>query len=810
MSLSNICESSSTPIMEQYREIKELHKDYLLFYRIGDFYELFFNDAKIASKVLNIVLTKKNRNSDNEVPMCGVPCQNVSYYINSLLKKGYSIAICEQLESPKEAKKRGYKSLIKREVVQIITPGTLMNSALLDSKNSNFLLSIANYKNNYSIAWVELTASDFYVSDCTYTQVINEISRLNPKEILIPNKIKDNFDLLLSKKICSIRNDNIFDYKSCLTRIEEFYDINSINSLGLYSNLQIIAAGSLIEYISHTQKDNLPKLKPLKKYQQNFFMEIDSSTRDNLEINPSKYNKEFNLLYIIDKTITASGGRLLKSRLNTPLVNANIINKRLECVDFFYRDKELRKKMREYLKYFPDIQRSMSAIFVNKAFPKDLNAIKNGLKIAKMISELVNRKNDKLNNEIHNLTSQIFGYDQLVIDLEEALVEDECYSNSQSFIKANYDEDLDQLYHLKVNSRETIIDIQTTYRLETGVRNLKISKNNILGYFVEITKLNAEKLDNNKFIHKQTLGNTIRYITKELKNLDSILVNCNIQINEIENIIFGRLCKKVKSYFSSIDLVNDSIANLDFFSSLAEFALQKKCIRPLIDKSKNLLIQEGRHLVVEHYHKKSFIANNINMNEKEKVLLVTGANMAGKTTFLRQNVLICILAHIGSYVPATNAYIGLVDKIFSRVGAYDDISKGQSTFMVEMTETAYILNNATEKSLVVLDEVGRGTSTYDGISIAYSVLKYLHDRIKCRTLFSTHYHELPKLGKNMCRARNYKMDIRLWNKKVIFLYKVISGIANKSYGIHVAELAGIPKDIINHAKIVLEKLENEQ
>ncbi len=809
ISFNNLSNVAITPMMKQYLGLKSAHKEYLLFYRLGDFYELFFDDALVASKVLDIVLTKRGKQSGDDIPMCGVPHHSATNYINKLLKEGYSIAICEQLESPEEAKKRGYKSVVRREVVQIITPGTLMDDQLLDPKNTNYLMSIAENHNSFSISWIELTTGEFYVSSCSKAQIINEISRLSPKEILIPEKLSDDPNLLNSKITFTIRSNNIYDYKSCIGRLEEYYKINSIKSLGNFNQVQVMAAGSLIEYIVHTQKSNLPKLKVLKKLDREFFMEIDASTRMSLELDKTATNREFNLLSTIDKTITSAGARLIKNRLNSPLNNSAVINKRLDCVQFFHDKNELRKQIREYLKYFPDIQRALSKIFINKALPKDLNIVKNGLKIATMVSELLRIKDTKLIDEINSLVSQIFGYGKLVNELEEALIPSEEPADGQSFIRKNYNQYLDELYDLKNNSNEKIINIRDKYRKKTGVQNLKISKNNIFGYFVEVTSLNASKLDDDFFIHKQTLGNSVRYFTPELKDLESVLLNCDNKISNLEQEIFNKLCDSTKNYFDEISLVIDSISNLDFYAALAEFAVQKNYVRPIVDDSDAFLIEEGRHPVVEHFQKENFISNTSNIREEEKIWLITGPNMAGKSTFLRQNALICILAQIGSYVPAKNMHIGVVDKIFSRIGAADNIARGESTFMVEMIETAYIINNATEKSLVILDEIGRGTSTHDGISIAWAVLEYLHNKINCRTLFATHYHELTQLNKYLSKVANYTMEVKEWNKDIVFLHKIISGVADSSYGIHVAELAGLPKDVINTAKGILCNFEKQ-
>ena len=806
-SSSSFSGNNLTPMMQQYLSIKSTHKDYLLFYRLGDFYELFFEDAKVASKILGIVLTKRGVQAGNDIPMCGVPYHSATHYINKLLKNGYSIAICEQLESPEEAKKRGYKAVVKREVVQIITPGTLMEDNLLDPKSPNYLMAIAEYKSTYAIAWIELTTGEFYVSNCSKIDIKNEISRLSPKEIIISQKHVSEF--LSMQANFTPRSHNIFDYQSCCKRIEEYYKVASIQGLGNFNQVQIIASGVLIEYIVHTQKNNVPKLNILKNIDRKFFMEIDVATRRNLELEKSAENKKFTLLNTIDRTITSAGGRLLKTRISSPLCNAAAINKRLECVDFFYDVKELRTHLRKYLKYFPDVQRALSKTFTDKAAFKDLNTIKNGLKIATMISELFRVKEIKLTIGINSIVSQIFGYSKLIAELEDALISPEEIGEDESPIRASYNQHLKELYDIKNNSHQKIASIRAKYRQKTGVQNLKVSKNNIFGYFVEVTSINANKMDEDFFIHKQTLGNSVRYFTDELKELENILLNCIDKISSLEQEIFQKLCDQVKDCFDEINLVVTSIANLDLYSSLAEVADEQKYVKPHIDDSDRFEIEEGRHPVVEHFQKKEFIPNSCNISKNERIWLITGPNMAGKSTFLRQNALICILAQIGSYVPAKRVNLGVVDKIFSRIGAADNIARGESTFMVEMIETAYILNNTTQKSLIILDEIGRGTSTHDGIAIAWAVLEYLHDKINCRTLFATHYHELTQLKKHLTRIATYTMEIKEWNKEIIFMHKIISGIADSSYGVHVAHLAGLPDEVIKIAEKVLRNFETE-
>ncbi|WPX97289.1 DNA mismatch repair protein MutS [Candidatus Bandiella euplotis] len=473
---------------------------------------------------------------------------------------------------------------------------------------------------------------------------------------------------------------------------------------------------------------------------------------------------------------------------------------------FFYYAKELGDDLRKYLAYFPDIQRALAKIFINKATFKNLNTIKDGLKIASMISELFRIKHSKLTDGINAIISQIFGYSQLVDQLEEALKQSE--EDVTRPIRVGYNKQLDELYDIKDNSHQKISDMRDKYREKTGVANLKIVKNNIFGYFVEVTSMNASKMEQDFFVHKQTLGNVVRYFTDELKHLEDVLLNCDNKIESLEKHIFEKLCEQVKAHFDEINLVVTSIANLDLYSSLAELAHEKNYAKPQVHDGDSFEIEGGRHPVVENYQKDNFIPNSSNINEQEKIWLITGPNMAGKSTFLRQNALICILAQMGSYVPATKVNLGVVDKMFSRIGAADNLAKGESTFMVEMLETAYILNNATQKSFVILDEIGRGTSTHDGIAIAWAVLEYIHNKTNCRTLFATHYHELVQLKKHLKNIATYTMEIKEWNNEIIFMHKIRRGVADSSYGVHVAQLAGLPTEVIKIAQNILSRFEN--
>lgn len=805
-----------TPMMQQYMQIKAEHKDYLLFYRMGDFYELFFDDAVTASQVLDIILTKRGKHQDQEIPMCGVPASSYEQYLDKLIKAGYKVAVCEQLETPEEAKKRGAKSVVKREVIRIITSGTLIEEHLLNSKQSNFLASISLHEGQLAIAWAEVTTGSFYISASAIANLQADLSRLSPSEILISDRLyeeqKVRDALNEHRQILSIRSHSVFNLDRANTRLLEFFKVNSLEGLGVFSSSEMIAAGSLIEYLEHTYKANLPRLEKPKKLTKNSFMSIDPSTRNNLELETSlSGDKKSCLLYVINKTLTAGGGRLLHLYINTPLVNVEAINRRLDNLEFFTKHPTIKEQLREMLRHFPDIERALSRVYLKRCGPRDLNLIRNGLEVAAKICEFLLNSNNELTHGLRICLSQIGNFNRLLSLLKSALKQEvPLQLKDGGFIKEGYDTRLDSLYDLKNNSKNKIENLKEKYKQLTSIANLKISYNNILGYFIDITPSNTTKMQNEIFRHRQTLGNSVRYTTVELQELEADLLSCDNKISELEQQLFKELCEQVINIAEHIGITSQAISQLDVFSSLAQLAVDNGYSRPRIDNSLKFEIEGGRHPVVEKLTKEEFIANNCNLNSDNYIYLLTGPNMAGKSTFLRQNALICIMAQIGSFVPARKVHIGVVDKLFSRIGAGDNIAKGQSTFMVEMIETSYILNNATNKSLVILDEIGRGTSTYDGLSIAWAVIENIHNQLFCRTLFATHYHELTDLEKALKGLTCYTMNIKEWEGKVIFLHQVIKGASNRAYGIHVAELAGLPKNVTERANEILNTLQSKE
>ncbi len=820
---NQITSSCTTPMMRQYLAVKSAHEDYLLFYRMGDFYELFFDDAIIASRELDIVLTKRGKHEEQDIPMCGVPAHSGDIYLNKLIKNGHSVAICEQLESPEEARKRGPKAVVRREVIRILTPGTLLEDSLLDAKDLNYLCCIHKYKNSFGLAWVEISLGDFYVEKVSDIELELELVRLSPKEIIISESLlKDsNIATKLSNSCITTRASSIYDFDRCENRLKQFYKVDFLDGIATFDELEIIAAGALLEYLEHTQKGNIPKLKIPTKLSCDNFMAIDKATRSNLELERSiKGNNKRCLIKVMDSTLTATGGRLLSLYFSSPLANAGAINQRLDNVESLVKNNEIRDKIRLSLKHFPDIERAIARISARRAIINDLVIIRDGMIIALSISKLLYGLGEFLSPGIFSLIKQIGNFDGLLEELKVALKvqRDEEYKsmydendNNNGFLRKGYNPQLDNLYNLKNHSSEQIEILRDKYKQTTGVNSLKIAKNNVIGYFVEVSPSNADKVSKSTlFKHKQSLSSAIRYTTDELQKLEIELLLCEEKIKHLESNIFNELCDKVVVAAEQLMLTAQAIAVIDVNCALAEIAVINNYSRPIIDESVNLEIVDGRHPVVEVNLDCQFVSNSCYINSDSNLWLITGPNMAGKSTFLRQNALICFMAQIGSFIPAKKANIGVIDRLFSRIGAADNISQGQSTFMVEMLETAYILNNATNKSLLILDEVGRGTSTYDGLAIACSVVEFIHNTVKARTLFATHYHELTMLDIKLPRLACYTMKIQEWKGQVVFMHEIIPGKAEKSYGIHVAELAGMPKPVISKAYELLAQLSEKE
>ncbi|MDE5060037.1 DNA mismatch repair protein MutS [Wolbachia endosymbiont of Drosophila aff. chauvacae BK-2020] len=822
----------NTPVMEQYLNLKAQYKDHLLFYRLGDFYELFFDDAIKAAKLLNIVLTKRGNSCGQEIPMCGVPAHSSESYLHKLIDLGFKVAICDQLETADEAKKRGYKSIVKRDVVRVVTPGTIIEDSLLEDKSNNYLASIVEQNDEYAISWLELSTGKFFHTLTSLKALDSDLLRISPRELLISEKFTEDEkirSILKNYKISITQHaQSFFEYSKSHRTLCEFYKIRELGSIGNFSKVEIMACGALLEYVRVTQRGSIPRLEFPKTYKQQNFMLIDASARRNLELFSTQFGeKKGSLISVIDHTVTASGGRLLKQMLASPLACSKAINLRLSTAQFFVNNHDSRRKIREILSNIPDIERSLSRLILGRGSPKDMNLLKIGLgktlELSEFLCKIESGENGSLpqqyviqteiqlasragitvksdESELSTIHKSLGNHKDLFELLNSAILDNNLSSVKEGgFIHSKYNSELSELSYILNNSNKLVTKLRESYRDLTGIAALKILHNNILGYYVEVSA--NHKITSDIFIHRQSLANSMRYTTNELKALENKILTARDAAIGLEMKIFSELCSEVAKESEKIALAANALAKLDIRTAFAELAVQNNYVKPIIDDSKEFNICSGRHPVVEVNDK--FIANSINL---AGIHLITGPNMAGKSTFLRQNALIAILAHMGSFVPAESAHIGVIDKIFSRVGATDNITAGYSTFMVEMIETATIVNQATDRSLVILDEIGRGTGVYDGLSIAQAVIEHIHNVNKCRAIFATHYHELTKVSKYLKNVKCFCVKIREWNGEVIFLHEVIEGIADESYGIHVAKLAGFPDSVLNRASEVFEEL----
>ena len=799
---SNLNKDNLTPTMLQYVSMKEAYQDCLLFYRMGDFYELFFDDAIQAAQLLDIVLTKRNnKKKDIKIPMCGIPAHSSDFHLCKLINLGFKVAICEQLETPEQAKKRGFNAVLKRDVVRVITPGTVLEDGLLESKLPNYIMTISYINNCIGIAWLDLSTNVFQYTTTSFASLKSDISRISPKEIVIDEILYNNTEI---SKIINGYTDifitkhshSFFETKKTETKILNFFKLNCLSVIGKLSKHEISACGAAIEYIEYTQKNSSLCINLPKKYGKSNFMEIDEIARNSLEIN----NTKTGLIKKLDFTLTHAGGRLLNNYINSPLSNSNAINERLKIVEFYYNNSEIRNNIRQCLTDFPDTERSLSRILMNKAEPIDLCRILKSAQISLEISEILS-KNLEINHvkqEYHNLGN----HDNILRVLQKALIIDGIKTKKEGgFINPSYNMSIQEVFQIKSNSNILIEELQQFYRKQTGVVNLKISSNNLIGYYIEVNS--QYEIQDEKFIHKQSLSNSVRYTTNKLIELEKKIISCDSRFTQLELEIFDELCLLIKENAENIHLMSETASKLDVHTSLAECAIVNNYTKPLVDDSLAFDIKSGRHPVVEENF--DFVPNDLEMSENSYICLLTGPNMAGKSTFLRQNALIVIMAQLGSFVPAQHAHIGVVDRIFSRVGSGDSISTGKSTFMLEMIETAAIVNNATKKSLVILDEVGRGTALYDGLSIAWSVIEHIHNINQCRAIFATHYQELCELENTLKNLECYTMKVKEWNNEIIFLHKIIKGKSNKSYGLHVAKLAGMKTEIIKRAEDLLKQ-----
>jgi DNA mismatch repair protein MutS len=809
---------SITPMMAQFLEIKEEYPAALLFYRMGDFYELFFDDAVAAAQALDITLTKRGKHLGEDIPMCGVPVHAAEGYLLNLIRKGFRVAVCEQLENPKEAKKRGAKSVVKRGVVRLVTPGTLTEDTLLHPRQSNFLAAFAQVHDQSCLAWLDISTGDVRYSPCPVVRLGPELARLAPAEVLISDTATPELLEVIDESGATSTPlvQDMFNSTTSVKRLASAFGVNTLDGLGDFGRADIAALGALIEYLTVTQKGQLPLMRQPQREACDDFVAIDAATRRNLELTQTlSGEKNGSLIFVVDRTVTAAGARLLYSRITTPSQRLDTINERASTVQFFCENSGVRSTLRSALKQLPDIERALGRLALERGGPRDLVSLSNGVAQAAEVYELL-EKHD-LPKLLSGSKTVLVGHDVLLSELDQALVADPpLLARDGGFVAAGYSAELDEMTSLRDEARSVIASMQSDYATLAGVTTLKIKHNNVLGYFIETTATHAQRMLtaplSETFIHRQTTANAVRFSTVELGALETRILNAAGRANDLELEVFQGLRGTVLDHAAALQALASSIAEIDVASALAELAMNEGWVRPTLNTSQDFVIEQGRHPVVEAALKDQpssvFVANDcVLKSAKDMIWLLTGPNMAGKSTFLRQNALIALLAQAGSYVPADRAVIGIVSQIFSRVGAADDLARGRSTFMVEMVETAAILNQADDRALVILDEIGRGTSTYDGLSIAWATLEHLHDVNQCRALFATHYHELTQLSEKLDHVDNATVTVREWQGDVVFLHDVKKGAADRSYGVQVAKLAGLPQSVLERAKVVLEALE---
>ncbi len=801
----------ATPMIAQYQALKAEHPACLLFFRMGDFYELFFEDAKLAAPALDIALTKRGRHGDEDIPMCGVPVHSAESYLERLIKKGFKVAICEQTEDPAEAKKRGPKSVVRREVIRLVTPGTLTEDSLLEARRHNFLAAIASSQKKLGLAWLDMSTGEFLTEPVLNGGLSTTLSRIEPGELLIADAMfgDDAFRERLSDwdERLSPLPDHDFDSGRGEQRLQKSFDVKALDGFGQFSRAELGACGALMNYVELTQKGKLPRLSPPRRVMPGSHMVVDAATRRNLELLSSLTGeRQGSLLSAVDRTVTGAGGRLLAARLATPLAEVEPIKRRLDAVQTLVETPDLRDDIRASLKGCPDLERALSRLSLGRGGPRDLAAIRHGLEAA----DAIKRSLITTETALAQTGSAMADHQSLIDQLRNALIDEPPFlARDGGFVRKGWSEELDRYQGLRDQTKRHIAELQARFQNETGISSLKIRHNNMLGYFIEVTATHRDKVPET-FVQRQSMANATRFSTAELADLETQIASAADRALTLELEVFDFLTKEVLSTADAIAKTAKALARLDVAAAFAALATEQRYVRPEIDDSDGFVIEGGRHPVVEQAlvrEQTPFIANDADLSEQQRLWLLTGPNMAGKSTFLRQNALITILAQAGSFAPADRAVIGVVDRLFSRVGAADDLARGRSTFMVEMVETAAILNQATAKSLVILDEIGRGTATFDGLSIAWAVVEYLHEVSRCRGLFATHYHELTALAAKLDRLTCRSMRVKEWKGQVVFLHEVGEGAADRSYGIHVARLAGLPAAVLDRAEEVLHRLE---
>jgi DNA mismatch repair protein MutS len=818
-------------MMEQYIEIKTANPDCLLFYRMGDFYELFFDDAEVASRALGIVLTKRGKHLGRDIPMCGVPIERADEYLHRLIALGHRVAVCEQLEDPAQARKRGSKNVVRRDVVRLVTPGTLTEDSLLDARRNNYLLALARSRasaseDRFALAWIDISTGEFRVAECERAALAAEIARIEPGEIIVSDALYADVELapfLRTLPAVTPLTRDVFDGGTAERRLASFFAVATTSAFGRFSRVELTAAAAAVTYVDRTQLGRRPSLSPPAREAAGATLALDQATRSNLELMRALSGERGgSLLAAIDRTVTPAGSRTLAQRLAAPLTDPAEIAHRLDAVATFVNDPSVRSDVRERLKAVPDLARALSRIVIGRGGPRDLAAIGDGILAATEISARL----ADLAVVPRDIAVAIEGMRApgvvLANELTRALADElPAFRRDGGFVRSGYERSLDEARALRDESRRVIAALQVRYIESTGIRSLKIRHNNVLGYFVDVTAQHGDKLMgaplNAIFIHRQTTAGQVRFTTTELGKLEAEIASAADRVLALELEIFDRLAVAVAAAGEPIKFAAEALAVVDVAAALAAVAVERDYVRPEVDASLAFAITAGRHPVVEQALATDggpFVGNDCDLSPPSgdsagRIWLVTGPNMAGKSTFLRQNALIAVLAQMGSFVPARAARIGVVDRLFSRVGAADDLARGRSTFMVEMVETAAILNQAGKRALVILDEIGRGTATFDGLSIAWATIEHLHESNCCRALFATHFHEMTALAARLVRLHNATMRVKEWQGEVVFLHEVVPGAADRSYGIQVAKLAGLPPSVIERAKLVLAQLEAE-
>ncbi len=805
-----------TPAMRQYYEAKEKHKDALIFFRMGDFYESFGDDAKIIAKELEITLTSRGRDKEGEdMPLAGIPYHAVDSYLPRLIKKGYKVAICEQLEDPKNA-----KGIVKRGVVRVITPGTVIDSSLISDQSNNYLMSVSGEGMEFGLSFLDVSTGEFLTTQFTdnqnYDKTTSEAARMKPVECILPAQLFENKKFTQRLKDLGIII-NKFDADAFLTKIArerllKHFGAVTLEGMGCENLVfAVSASGAALEYAQKTQMRDLNHIQAMRTYSENEFMVLDSITLRNLEIIQSiRGEGTGSLLSVIDRTKTPMGGRMLRKWLLQPLISVNKIDERLDAVDEIIKKTLMRYDLRSALLGIRDIERLIGRIVYGNSNARDLIALKVSLeKLPEMIKSL--KESDIKSGLLAEIITKLGDYDDIVALLGQALVDAPPVSVREGgMIKEGYNEKLDELKKMSLHGKDWIAEMQQKERDRTGIKSLKIGYNSVFGYYIEVTKTNLSQVPQD-YIRKQTTANGERFYTPELKEKEVMILSADEKRVALEFELFTEINSQIAGRSKELQATAQAIAELDVIVNLAEMAVNNKYVRPEVNDSCNILIRDGRHPVVEYAIPAGFVPNDTHMDcQENQFLLLTGPNMAGKSTYMRQTALIVIMAQVGCFVPASYASVGLVDRIFTRVGAFDDLASGQSTFMIEMVELANILNNATPKSLVLLDEIGRGTSTYDGYSIAKAVVEFIHnkDRVGVRSLFATHYHQLTAITASLRRVKNYHVAVKEEGNDLVFIRKIIPGATDKSYGIHVARLAGVPLKVTQRAKEILKEVEN--